>query len=159
MEASYSWLKAPRWKGRAVEVGPLARVLMLYAKGHEPTVELAKMALTKLDLPLEAMYSTMGRTAARTLETKIIAGQMLGWLGHAHRQHQGAATSACTTPSCGSRPPGRARRGAWASWRRRAGRSRIGSSSRTGKIDNYQAVVPSTWNAGPRDGKGQPGAV
>ncbi len=65
--ASYSWLKSPRWKGHAMEVGPLARVLMLYASGNEPTRELADKALAQLDLPLEAMFSTMGRTAARTL--------------------------------------------------------------------------------------------
>ncbi|MCB1492631.1 MAG: nickel-dependent hydrogenase large subunit, partial [Rhodobiaceae bacterium] len=79
VEESYSWLKSPRWKGNVMEVGPLARVLMLYAKGHEPTQDLAKMALGKLDLPLEAMFSTMGRTAARTLESKIIADQMAVW--------------------------------------------------------------------------------
>ena len=77
--ASYSWLKSPRWKGHAMEVGPLARVLMLYASGHEPTKELADKALAQLDLPLEAMFSTMGRTAARTLECKIFADAMPQW--------------------------------------------------------------------------------
>jgi hydrogenase large subunit len=80
VEASYSWLKSPRWRGKAVEVGPLARVLMLYAAGHEPTRALADQALRKLDLPLTAMFSTLGRTAARTLESKIFADQMMGWL-------------------------------------------------------------------------------
>jgi hydrogenase large subunit len=79
VENDYSWLKSPRWRGHAVEVGPLARVLMMYAKGHEPTRELAGYALGKLELPLEAMFSTMGRTAARTLETKIFADQMMNW--------------------------------------------------------------------------------
>ena len=77
--ASYSWLKSPRWKSHAMEVGPLARVLMLYASGHEPTRELAQKALTQLDLPLEAMFSTMGRTAARALECKIFADAMPLW--------------------------------------------------------------------------------
>ena len=80
VDESYSWLKAPRWRGRVVEVGPLARVLLLYANGHEPTKELAAFALKKLDLPLTAMFSTLGRTAARTLETKIMADQMQNWL-------------------------------------------------------------------------------
>ncbi|HDP89724.1 MAG TPA: nickel-dependent hydrogenase large subunit, partial [Thioalkalivibrio sp.] len=62
VDASYSWLKSPRWRGKPMEVGPLARVLMLYASGHEPTRELAGYALRTLDLPLEAMFSTMGRT-------------------------------------------------------------------------------------------------
>ncbi|MCG8012833.1 MAG: nickel-dependent hydrogenase large subunit, partial [Candidatus Thiodiazotropha weberae] len=79
VEESYSWLKAPRWKGKAVEVGPLARVLMLYANGHEQTKELVGMTLSKLDLPTRALFSTLGRTAARTLETKILADAMQGW--------------------------------------------------------------------------------
>jgi len=78
--AKYSWLKAPRWKGHSMEVGPLARVLMLYASGHEPTQELAGAVLKQLDAPLDAMFSTLGRTAARTLETKIIADTMSTWL-------------------------------------------------------------------------------
>ncbi|HEX8989375.1 MAG TPA: nickel-dependent hydrogenase large subunit, partial [Rhodocyclaceae bacterium] len=69
VDQAYSWLKSPRWKGKAMEVGPLARVLMLYAKGHEQTKELVGMALKKLDAPVSALYSTLGRTAARTLET------------------------------------------------------------------------------------------
>ncbi len=67
VDQSYSWLKAPRWKGHAMEVGPLARVLMLYASGHEQTKELVGMALKTLDLPVDALFSTLGRTAARTL--------------------------------------------------------------------------------------------
>ena len=60
VEQSYSWLKSPRWEGKAMEVGPLARVLMLYASGHEPTRDLANYALKKLDLPLTAMFSDHG---------------------------------------------------------------------------------------------------
>ena len=156
VNASYSWMKAPRWRGRAVEVGPLARVLMLLASGHEPTRELAKMALTKLDLPIEAMFSTMGRTAARTLETKIIAAQMLTWLDALIANikkgdlavHNAERWEPSTWPS-EARGAGflEAPRGALAHW----------IVIKDGKIDNYQAVVPSTWNAGPRDAKGQPG--
>ena len=80
VDKGYSWIKRRAGAGNAIEVGPLARVLMLYAKGHEPTKALAGYALGKLGVPLEAMYSTLGRTAARTLETKIIADQMDGWL-------------------------------------------------------------------------------
>jgi len=79
VEQPYSWLKSPRWKGHAMEVGPLARVLMLYASGHEQTKELVGMTLSKLDIPVEALFSTLGRTAARTLETKIFADAMQGW--------------------------------------------------------------------------------
>jgi len=67
VEQGYSWLKSPRWNGHAMEVGPLARVLMLYAKGHEQTQSLVNSVLAKLDLPVHALFSTLGRTAARTL--------------------------------------------------------------------------------------------
>ncbi|MGD9671359.1 MAG: nickel-dependent hydrogenase large subunit [Hyphomicrobiaceae bacterium] len=156
VEKSYSWLKAPRWKGNVVEVGPLARVLMLYAKGHEPTKALAGYALKTLDVPLEAMFSTLGRTAARTLESKIIADQMMGWLntlianikGGDVQVHNGERWDPSTWPSeCKGVGFMEAPRGALAHW--------IVIKNR--KIDNYQAVVPSTWNAGPRDPKGQPG--
>jgi hydrogenase large subunit len=156
VEQDYSWLKSPRWKGHAMEVGPLARVLMLYAKGHEPTQALAKKALSQLDLPLEAMFSTLGRTAARTLESKIIVDQMATWYDNLIANirsgdlsvHNEAKWDPSTWPS---RAKGvgvmEAPRGALAHW----------IVIKDGKIDNYQAVVPSTWNAGPRDDKGQTG--
>ncbi|QIK37317.1 nickel-dependent hydrogenase large subunit [Caldichromatium japonicum] len=153
----YSWLKAPRWKGQAVEVGPLARVLMLYAKGHEQTQELVKKTLTDLDLPINALYSTLGRTAARTLETKLLADAMLVWyralidnirLGDT-RTWNGERWDPATWPKT-ARGAGlmEAPRGALAHW----------IVIEDGKIANYQAVVPSTWNAGPRDANEQPGA-
>jgi hydrogenase large subunit len=155
-QASYSWLKSPRWRGHAMEVGPLARVLMLYASGHEPTRELAGSALRKLDLPLEAMFSTMGRTAARTLETKIIADTMPTWFDNLMANiKDGDIRTFNETLWEPSTWPARAQgvgyteapRGALAHWIVIA----------DGKIENYQAVVPSTWNAGPRDAKGQDG--
>jgi hydrogenase large subunit len=157
VENSYSWLKAPRWKGHAMEVGPLARVLMLYASGHEPTQELAGAVLKQLDVPLEAMFSTLGRTAARTLETKIIADQMSTWMDNLMANikagdldvHNDAMWDPSTWPA-EARGVGfmEAPRGGLAHW----------IVIKDGKIDNYQAVVPSTWNAGPRDPSGQPGA-
>jgi hydrogenase large subunit len=156
IEKGYSWLKAPRWKGKVVEVGPLARVLMLYAKGHKPTVDLATYALKKLDLPIEALFSTLGRTAARTLETKIIADQMQTWLSNLIanikagdvKVHNAERWEPSTWPKeCKGVGFMEAPRGALAHW----------IVIKNGKIDNYQAVVPSTWNAGPRDPSGQPG--
>jgi hydrogenase large subunit len=157
VDNSYSWLKAPRWKGNAMEVGPLSRVLMLYASGHEPTQELAQYALSQLDAPLEAMFSTLGRTAARTLETKIIGDQMSIWLDKLMANikagdlavHNDEMWDPSTWPS-EARGVGfmEAPRGGLAHW----------VVIKDGKIDNYQAVVPSTWNAGPRDPSGQPGA-
>jgi hydrogenase large subunit len=157
VDDGYTWLKAPRWKGNSVEVGPLARVLMLYATGHEQTKELVNMTLTKLDIPVTALFSTLGRTAARTLETKIVADSMQGWYNSliANIKHGDTRTFNDTLwePSTW---PGHAKgagfmeapRGALGHW----------IVIENGKIHNYQAVVPSTWNAGPRDPKGVPGA-
>jgi hydrogenase large subunit len=152
----YSWIKSPRWKGKPMEVGPLARVLMLYAKGHEQTKELVGMTLKKLDIPVTALYSTLGRTAARTLETKIIADTMQTWYDHLIanikagdvRTFNEKLWDPSTWPKV-SKGVGfmEAPRGALAHW----------IVIKDGKIDNYQAVVPSTWNAGPRDLQGQDG--
>lgn len=157
VEQSYSWLKSPRWKGHAMEVGPLARVLMLYAKGHEQTRELVGMTLSKLDIPVEALFSTLGRTAARTLETKIIGDAMQGWYDHLIANIKAGDTRTFNEvlwePS---------------SWPKQARGVGYMEAPRGGlahwivieneKIANYQAVVPSTWNAGPRDAEGKPGA-
>ncbi len=156
VENSYSWLKSPRWKGAAMEVGPLARVLMLYARGHAQTKELVDMSLRRLEVPVAALFSTLGRTAARTLETKIIGDAMQTWYDHLIANIKTGDTKTfdetlwdpSTWPSH-ARGAGfmEAPRGALAHW----------IVIKHGKIDNYQAVVPSTWNAGPRDAQGTPG--
>lgn len=154
--ASYSWLKSPRWKGHAMEVGPLARVLMLYASGHQPTKDLANKALAQLNLPLEAMFSTMGRTAARTLECKILADAMPQWydslMANIKAGDVRTFNDKLWEPSSWPRHAQgvgflEAPRGALAHW----------IVIDDGKISNYQAVVPSTWNAGPRDASGTEG--
>ncbi|NOR43520.1 MAG: hydrogenase 1 large subunit, partial [Gammaproteobacteria bacterium] len=157
VEQSYSWLKSPRWKGHSMEVGPLARVLMLYATGHDQTKELVNMTLSKLDIPVEGLFSTLGRTAARTLETKIFADAMQGWYDDLIINIKAGETKTFNEilwePS---------------SWPKSAQGVGFMEAPRGGLahwiviedeiIKNYQAVVPSTWNAGPRDSKGQPGA-
>jgi hydrogenase large subunit len=156
VDDGYSWLKSPRWKGKAMEVGPLARVLMLYASGHEQTKELVGMTLNKLDVPVEALFSTLGRTAARTLETKIMVDAMQNWYNELIANIKAGDSKTFNEnlwePSSW---PAEARgvgymeapRGALAHW----------IVIKNGIIDNYQAVVPSTWNAGPRDNDGQAG--
>jgi hydrogenase large subunit len=156
VEHSYSWLKSPRWKGNVVEVGPLARVLVLYASGHEQTRELVNATLARLDVPVEALYSTLGRTAARGLETKVVADAMQGWYDELianirsgdSKTHNEALWDPRSWPKS-ARGAGymEAPRGALGHW----------IVIEDGRIANYQAVVPSTWNAGPRDAKGQPG--
>lgn len=155
-EASYSWLKSPRWKGKVMEVGPLARVLMMYAKGNPAARDLVGMALGKLDLPPQALFSTLGRTAARTLESKLIADAMQGWydalLANIRAGKMETFNPVKWEPSswpstCKGVGFLEAPRGALAHW----------IVIKDQKIDNYQAVVPSTWNAGPRDTLGQDG--
>jgi len=156
VEKSYSWLKSPRWKGHAMEVGPLARVLMLYASGHEPTQELVNYTLQTLNVPVEALFSTLGRTAARTLETKIIGDNLQTWYDGLVTNIKAGDTRTFNEvlwePS---------------SWPKKAQGVGFMEAPRGGlahwiviedeKIANYQCVVPSTWNAGPRDAEGQPG--
>jgi hydrogenase large subunit len=154
VSSKYSWLKTPRWKGHAMEVGPLARVLVAYASGSAEVKELVAAALTQLDVPVTALFSTLGRTAARGLETKLVAG----WAKEFYGQLLANVKNGDTRMFDGSmwepdRWPAEARgvgmseapRGALAHW--------IVIKDR--KIDNYQLVVPSTWNASPRDDRGQ----
>jgi hydrogenase large subunit len=157
VDAKYSWLKSPRWRGKAMEVGPLARVLMLYASGHEQTRSLVDMTLKTLDLPVDALYSTLGRTAARTLETKVIADAMQGMYDRLIANIKAGDLSTFNDKL-------------WdpLTWKRQARGAGFMEAPRgalahyvvieNGKIANYQAVVPSTWNAGPRDAQGQDGA-
>jgi hydrogenase large subunit len=155
--AAYSWLKSPRWKGHAMEVGPLARVLMLYASGHAQTRELVGMTLKTLDLPVRALYSTLGRTAARTLETKIIVDAMQGWYDQLIANIKGGDVRTFNEHRWDPSGWPKSAKGAGYT---EAPRGALGHwvVIRDGKIDNYQAVVPSTWNAGPRDAQGQDGA-
>jgi hydrogenase large subunit len=131
-------------------------VLMLYATGHEPTRELADATLRALDLPITAMFSTLGRLAARTLETKILADSMQGWMDELIANIRAGNTRTFNEelwePSSWPRTARgagytEAPRGALAHW----------VVIEDGKIANYQCVVPSTWNAGPRDAAGQAG--
>jgi hydrogenase large subunit len=156
-DQGYSWMKSPRWQGNAVEVGPLARVLMLYATGHAQTKGITDTALAKLGLPLQALYSTLGRTAARAIESKVFADAMQGWFDQLMANIKGGDLRTFNEtrwdPSSWPREARgvgfmEAPRGALGHW----------VVIRDGRIANYQAVVPSTWNAGPRDAQGKEGA-
>jgi hydrogenase large subunit len=153
----YSWLKAPRWKGHAVEVGPLARMLVGYASGRDDFKEVVHEALGQLKVGPEALFSTLGRTAARGLETKLavhwlmeeyerlVANLKLGDAGLANTEKWEPETWPVECQGFGHTE---APRGALGHWIR----------IKDKKIENYQCIVPSTWNASPKDGKGQPGA-
>ncbi len=154
VEGKYSWLKTPRWKDHPMEVGPLARLLVAFAKGNTEVKDVVTDALGRLAVPIDALFSTLGRTAARGLETKLVVNWMKGFYDDLLANIKNGQVSTFTRekwePStwpaeCEGVGMTEAPRGALAHWIR----------IRDGKIDNYQLVVPSTWNASPRDGKGQ----
>ena len=156
VEKSYSWLKSPRWNGKAMEVGPLARVLMLYASGHDQTKELVNMTLSKLDVPVSALFSTLGRTAARTLETAVIADNMQAWYDNLVTNIKAGDTRTFNETYWDPSSWPKEAQGVGYMEAPRGGLAHY-IVIKDGIIDNYQAVVPSTWNAGPRDAEGQPG--
>jgi Ni,Fe-hydrogenase I large subunit len=156
VDNKYSWLKSPRYDGQPMEVGPLARMLVAYGAGNERVQELVNGALTELKLEPAALFSTLGRVAARALETVYLLDLMDQWLNELAanaqsgdvRIHDGSKWDPSSWPA---EAQGwgfhEAPRGALGHW----------VSIKDGKIENYQAVVPSTWNAGPRDDQGVTG--
>jgi len=155
--AKYSWIKSPRFKGQPMEVGPLARYVTYYAMGIPEFKEPVDMVLKKLDVPVAALFSTLGRTAARGLEAswaahkmkyffdKLMANIKAGNLATANVEFWEPRTWPADARGVGYCE---APRGALGHWIR----------IRNTKIDNYQCIVPTTWNAGPRDPKSQIGA-
>jgi hydrogenase large subunit len=155
--SKYSWVKSPRWKGHAVEVGPLARYVVGYARGNEEIKEQVDMVLKTLDVPITALFSTLGRTAARGLEAswaahkmkyfydQLIANLKAGDLNTANVDKWEPASWPAEAKGVA---PSEAPRGALAHW----------VKIKDKRIESYQCVVPTTWNAGPRDAKGQIGA-
>jgi hydrogenase large subunit len=155
--AKYSWIKAPRWRGHAMEVGPLARYVVGYARGHEEITEQINFVLKTLDVPVTALFSTLGRTAARALEAdwagdkmryfmdKLIANIKAGDSSTANVDNWDPETWPKEAKGVGfSEAP----RGALGHWIR----------IKETRIDNYQCVVPTTWNGSPRDSEGNIGA-
>jgi hydrogenase large subunit len=157
VEGKYSWLKAPRWNDTPMEVGPLARVLVMYASGHKETVGLVEAVLGALKAPASALFSTLGRTAARAIETKVFGGLLPTLYDRLVAEIKAGNTATFNGERWEPRTWPRhaegfgfteAPRGALGHWVVIDG----------GKIENYQLVVPTTWNASPRDHKNQPGA-
>ncbi len=157
VDQKYSWLKSPRWQGKSMEVGPLARVLMLHASGNAQAKELVGYTLKTLDVPVDALFSTLGRTAARTLESKILADAMQGWYDQLIANIKAGDVSTFNAQYWEPSSWPRHMQGVGLMEAPRGGLSHWLVVD-DGKISNYQAVVPSTWNAGPRDMQGQPGA-
>ncbi|NTV68822.1 MAG: nickel-dependent hydrogenase large subunit [Azonexaceae bacterium] len=157
--AKYSWIKAPRWRGHAMEVGCLPRMVLGYLQPKQyPEIHgLVEGALKKLDVPVTALFSTLGRTAARGLETaycvklqqqqfdKLMANLKAGDLNTANIEKWEPSTWPKEAQGAGFTEAPRGALGHWI-------------KIKDTKIDNYQCVVPTTWNGGPRDTKGQIGA-
>ncbi len=154
VDAKYSWLKTPRWKDHPMEVGPLARMLVAYASGREEVKEVVHEALGQLNAPITALFSTLGRTAARGLETRLVAYWMKEFYDQLMTNIKNGDTRMTNTDKWDPETwPEEAKgvgfteapRGALAHW----------IVIKNKKIANYQLVVPSTWNASPRDPQGQ----
>jgi hydrogenase large subunit len=151
--AKYSFLKTPRWKENPMEVGPLARLVVAYASGRTDVQDLVKDTLGKLNVPVTALFSTLGRTAARGLDAALA----MGWLKEFFAELMGRVKINETSTFNGERWEPKswpkdaegvglveAPRGSLAHW----------IKIHDGAIDNYQLVVPTTWNGSPRDAKG-----
>jgi hydrogenase large subunit len=156
VEHKYSWLKAPRYDDKPMEVGPLARTLVAYASGHDGARELVHEVLRRLDAPPTALFSTLGRTAARGIETVLVARKMREWFTALLENIRNGDLATFNPEKWDPRTWPReaqgygfmeAPRGALGHW----------VKIRDGAIEHYQLVVPSTWNASPRDAKGQKG--
>ena len=157
VDQKYSWLKAPRYQDQPMEVGPLSRLLVAYAAGQPDVKALVDGTLAKLKAPPTALFSTLGRIAARALETLLLSNRLVGWIqelgdnlaGGNVKIHNGEKWDPNswpdTTRGFGFFEAPRGSLGHWVEIEDKA-------------IKNYQAVVPSTWNAGPRDARGQRGA-
>ena len=152
--AKYSFLKTPRWKENAMEVGPLARMIVSYAAGRTDVKEIVGATLGKLGVPVGALFSTLGRTAARGLDAELALGYLKEFFAQLMERVKINEVSTFNgerwePKSWPKDAEGvglvEAPRGALAHW----------IKIKDGKIDNYQLVVPTTWNGSPRDAKGQ----
>jgi hydrogenase large subunit len=156
-DEKYSYLKTPRWRGHAMEVGPLARIFIGYARGRDEYKQVVDGALSKLNVPLTALISTLGRTAARALEAQLTVQWALdfydtlitnirnGDVRMANMEKFEPSTWPARAMGVGHTEAPRGSLGHWIVIENQ-------------KVANYQLVVPSTWNASPRDGKGQSSA-
>jgi len=155
-DRKYSWVKSPRYEEKPMEVGPLAKLLVAFASGHKETKDAVTLVLKHLNVPATALFSTLGRTGARGIDCLITAQQLPVWLQQLQenigkgdiRVHEQTKWDPSTWPNeAAGYGWHEAPRGALGHW----------IKIKDKQILNYQAVVPSTWNASPRDHKGQRG--
>lgn len=150
-DGKYTWCKAPRYDGEPYEVGPLARFIVGYAQGNEKIRHLVDSTLKAADVPVTVLFSTLGRTAARALETKLVGDEIANWVNELVANIKAGDTrtwTRCEPPKKGQgRGLNEVPRGALGHWIRIDNRV----------VSNYQAVVPSTWNCSPRGMEGKRG--
>ncbi|HUI93854.1 MAG TPA: nickel-dependent hydrogenase large subunit [Chitinivibrionales bacterium] len=145
---AYTWLKAPRYLGRPMEVGPLARVMVAYLSGHADIKREVDGLASALGIGLPQLQSAIGRHAARAIEAKLLCKKIPGWIDQLDAGDK--PRSECAIPESGEGAGlGEAARGALGHW----------ISVKNGTIARYQCVVPTTWNASPRDDNGTPGPM
>ena len=152
----YSWMKAPRYEGRPMQVGPLSRMLVAYAAGHKDVKPMVDATLAKLQVGPDALFSTLGRTAARGIETVLLARKMDEWLTELETRIKNGDSSTFTKDKWEpSSWPAKAQGYGYLD----APRGMLGHwvQIENGTISRYQCVVPSTWNCSPRDAQGQTG--
>ncbi len=154
-DEKYSWIKSPLYNGQKVEVGPLARIVVGYVGGDARTKKYAGDFLKRSGLPLTVLFSTVGRTAARAIETDMIGDAMVEWVDELAKNAASGDLRTWTefdfeevSADTKGRGLAEAPRGALGHW----------VNVKDGKVANYQAIVPSTWNAGPRGPNGEVGA-
>ncbi|AOO65177.1 nickel-dependent hydrogenase large subunit [Sulfurospirillum halorespirans] len=149
----YTWIKAPRYDGKPLQVGPLANIVINYALGNKRVKVVVDKFLADTGLPITAVASTLGRTACRMLEAKVIADNGMEAFTSLI-QNLKVDDSTCTSYKIDKnkeykgRYIGHVPRGVLSHW----------VKIKNGVIENYQAVVPSTWNASPKDAKGVRGS-
>ena len=154
-DEKYSWIKSPLYDGKKVEVGPLARMVVGYVKGDKRITKYVGNFLKRSGLPITVLFSTVGRTAARAIETELMGDVMMEWVDELAKNAAAGDLSTWTefdfdTVAADTKGMGLAEapRGSLGHW----------VKVKDGKVENYQAVVPSTWNAGPRGPNGEIGA-
>ena len=149
----YTWIKAPRYDGKPLQVGPLANIVINYALGNKRVKAVVDQFLKDTGLPISAVASTLGRTACRMIEAKVVADNGMEAF-NALIQNLKVDDATCASYKIDKnkeykgRYIGHVPRGALSHW----------VKIKNGVIENYQAVVPSTWNASPKDAKGVRGS-
>jgi len=147
-KGAYSFLKSPRYGGKVCELGPLAQMVSNYVQADARTKQLVDSLLGQVGADVDALFSVLGRHAARALEAKLVADSMVGWLQQL-KPDEPVIVQAEVPDQAEGAGLTEAPRGSVGHW----------ISIKDKKIERYQVITPTAWNASPKDDKEQPGAV